>query len=147
MWIRTASGEPMTQAMLPYVADSFPFNLHTFLVAPELRELLEPPKDRSETSSTREARSNASRQNEQRAGMWFPTIVMNLETKTMLPEEGTEWLAVRVTSKQIKDGRFDLEVLIRDLDGEILALAHHVAMILNIERNTGKKTSTGKAAL
>lgn len=42
--------------------------------------------------------------------MWFPTVVMNLEAKAALPEDGVEWLAVQVTSKQIKDGRSDLDV-------------------------------------
>lgn len=74
--------------------------------------------------------------------MWFPTVVMNLEVKTALPEDGVEWLAVRVTSKQIKDGKFDLDISVRDVDGELLALSHHVAMILSIERNTRKKQSS-----
>lgn len=74
--------------------------------------------------------------------MWFPTVVMNLEVKAALPEEGVEWLAMRVTSKQIKDGRFDLDVSVRDVDGELVALSHHVAMILSIERNTRKSRSS-----
>lgn len=74
--------------------------------------------------------------------MWFPTVVMNLEVKKALPEEGVEWLAVRVTSKQIKDGKFDLDVSVRDVDGELVALSHHVAMILSIERNTRKSRSS-----
>lgn len=39
----------------------------------------------------------------------------------------------------VMDGRFDLDVLIRDVDGEILALSHHVAMVLSMGRNTGKR--------
>jgi hypothetical protein len=72
---------------------------------------------------------------------------MNLEVKTALPEEGAEWLAVRVASKQIKDGRFDLEVLVRDVEGEIEALSHHVALILSIDRNTTKRGSSTKPSL
>ncbi|KJZ71170.1 hypothetical protein HIM_09425 [Hirsutella minnesotensis 3608] len=148
MWVRTASGEPITQAVLPYVADSFPFNLHTFLVAPELRALLQPPSANDpQSGNSKSARAAAAQQNEQRAGMWFPTIVMNLETKAMLPEEGVAWLAVSVTSKQIRDGHFDLEVIIRDQDGELIALSHHVAMIVAMERNTGKQGNPSKAAL
>lgn len=74
--------------------------------------------------------------------MWFPTVVMNLEAKTPLPEEGVEWLAVRVTAKQIKDGRFDLEISVRDVDGELVALSNHVALILSIERNTRRKKAS-----
>lgn len=70
--------------------------------------------------------------------MWFPTVVMNLEVKKVLPEEGVEWLAVRVTSKQIKDGRYDLDISVRDADGELVALGHQLAMILTMERNMSK---------
>lgn len=79
---------------------------------------------------------------EQRGGLWFPTVVMNLEVKMALPRDGVEWLAIRVTSKQIKDGRFDLDVSVRDVDGELVALSHHVAMIVDIERNTRKSQAS-----
>lgn len=149
MWIRFASGEPITQAALPYVVDSFPYNLHTFLAAPELRKLLiEPPPKPTEDAEGARAAKEIREQDKQRATIWLPTVVMNLEAKRPLPDEGVEWLAVRVTSKQIKDGRFDLDVLVGDVDGTIVALSHHVAMILSIERNTGKKqSSSAKPAL
>jgi hypothetical protein len=40
MWIRATSRERMTQVMLRYVVDSFPINMHAYLAAPGLRELL-----------------------------------------------------------------------------------------------------------
>ncbi|KAI1204949.1 thioesterase family protein [Annulohypoxylon truncatum] len=137
MWICSASGERVTQGALAYVVDSFPVNLHTFLAAPELRALLEASQKGSTDAKAEEVRER----DQQRATLWFPTVVMNLEVKKLLPEEGAEWLAVRVTSKQIRDGKFDLEVLVRDVEGEIVALSHHVAMIVSLERNTGKKGS------
>jgi Thioesterase-like superfamily len=143
MWIRMSNGEHITQTALAYVADSFPYNLHTFLATPELRELLNAPPERADNSQVQDVR----RRDQQRVEMWFPTVVLNLEAKMALPEEGTGWLAVRVTSKQIRDGRFDLDVLVRDVDGEIVALSHHVAMILSIDRNTGKRGDAMKASL
>lgn len=60
-----------------------------------------------------------------------------------LSEDGVEWLAVRVTSKQIKDGRFDLpDISVKDAEGELVALSHHVAMILSIDRNTSKSQAS-----
>ncbi|KAI1644830.1 thioesterase-like superfamily-domain-containing protein [Daldinia loculata] len=147
MWIRLASGECITQSALAYVAVSFPFNLHLFLAAPELRQLLESQQDPGETTEKQAQREELQEKNKQRAALLFPTVVMNLEAKTALPEEGVEWLAVRITSKQIKDGRFDLDMLIRDVEGEIVALSHHVAMILSVERNVGKRNFSGKAVL
>ncbi|KAK6829900.1 hypothetical protein PG989_010562 [Apiospora arundinis] len=148
MWIRQASGEPITQAALAYVVDSFPYNLHTFLASPELRQLLQSQSDREgETKETRAKRKDLEERDEQRATLWFPTVVMDLEAKSALPEEGVEWLAVRVTSKQIKDGKFDLDILVRDLEGELVALSHHVAMIVSVERNTKKRGPSSKAVL
>nr|A0A2L0P0K1.1 RecName: Full=Thioesterase-like protein TwmA; AltName: Full=Wortmanamides biosynthesis cluster protein A [Talaromyces wortmannii]AUY61969.1 TwnA [Talaromyces wortmannii]QBC19709.1 TwmA [Talaromyces wortmannii] len=143
MWIRLASGEKITQGALAYVVDSFPHNMHTFLAAPALRELLNASPERSGDSEVKDVR----KKDQQRAEMWFPTVVMNIEAKTALPEEGVEWLSVRVSSKQIKEGKFDLEVLVRDTDGEMVALSNHVAMILSVERNTGKKSGSSKASL
>ncbi|POS72542.1 hypothetical protein DHEL01_v209057 [Diaporthe helianthi] len=141
MWIRLSSGERITQVGLPFVVDSFPYNLHEFLAAPELREMLRASSKGEAGGDTPEAKERKA-QNEQRAAMWFPTVVMNLEMKTALPEDGLEWLAVRVTSKQIKIGKFDLDISVRDTDGELLALSHHVAMILSIERNTRKSKAS-----
>ncbi|KAJ5291445.1 thioesterase family protein [Penicillium angulare] len=135
-------GERITQSTLAYVVDSFPHNMHKFLAAPVLRELLNAPPDRSGDSDMKEVRGK----DHQRDEMWFPTVVMNMEMKTTLPDDGIEWLAVRVLSKQIKDGKFDLEVLVRDPDGEIIALSHHVGLILNFVQNTRNK-GLSKASL
>ncbi|TGJ82978.1 hypothetical protein E0Z10_g5806 [Xylaria hypoxylon] len=155
MWIRAASGERMTQAVLPYVVDSFPLTVHAYLAAPELRELLMGPpsdRDRKPGSSGKNKTSKTNDRDEEgqieaRMSLWFPTVVMNLEVKAALPEEGVEWLNVRVTSKQIKDGRFDLDVLVRDVEGEIIALSHQVALILSMERNTAKTKPSAKTSL
>lgn len=137
MWIHAASGERMTQDALPYVVDSAPSNLHTFLVAPEeVHKLLEVPRDR--VGAAEGEKKKTTDDENQRAGLRFPTVLMNLEVKAALPEEGVEWLAVRVTSKQIKDGRFDLDVLVRGRNGELVALSQHMALILRVEKNTGK---------
>ncbi|KAI9826524.1 MAG: hypothetical protein M1826_006625 [Phylliscum demangeonii] len=55
---------------------------------------------------------------------WYPTVVLNLDIKKRLPEEGVEWLFSRVRAKSIKNGRMDLEVVILDETGDIVALSH-----------------------
>lgn len=150
MWICPASGERIRQSALPYVVDSFPFNMHAYLAAPELRDVFFPPTSTPTAKNSGSSSSNGVEIDEEgqasaRASLWLPTVVMNLEVKTMLPDEGAEWVAVRVTAKQIKDGRFDLEVMVRDVEGEILVLSHHVALILSIERNSKGRNSNGNA--
>ena len=61
--------------------------------------------------------------------------MLNIEFKKPLPEEGVEWLFSRVRAKKIQKGRMDLEVEIRDEEGEVVALSQHVALILGAERN------------
>lgn len=136
MWISRSNGERITQAELPYVVDSFPYNLHTFLMSPELRELLATPTERGGDAKV----ESAHQRNEQRAGLWFPTVVMNLEVKTAVPEGGLEWLAVRVQSKQIRDGKFDTDVLVRNR--RVVALSQQVSLILSMEKNTTRKAKS-----
>ncbi|KAK7953798.1 hypothetical protein PG988_014492 [Apiospora saccharicola] len=75
------------------------------------------------------------------AKFWYPTLLLNLDIKKTLPAEGVEWLFVRVRAKQIFNGRQDLEVVILDQQGEIVALSHHVALVLDAKRNTAKRRS------
>ncbi|KAI8944799.1 thioesterase family protein [Xylaria longipes] len=140
--------DPLTPGLrfLTYLVDSFPFNMHAYLAAPEIRKLfLTPPPGTAKSAGSVDRDEEG--QVSARASLWLPTVVMNLEVKTALPEEGAEWLAVRVTSTQIKGGRFDLELLLRDVEGEIVALSHHVALILSIERNMAKQDSSSKLSL
>ncbi|PHH84288.1 hypothetical protein CDD83_2204 [Cordyceps sp. RAO-2017] len=149
MWMCLASGERITQAALAYVVDSFPFDMHTFLASPEARAaLLRPPPRDADDGAEKEDEAEAARRHAERARMWLPTVVLNLEVKTALPPTGVDWLAMRATSKQIKDGRFDLDILVRDPDGELVALSHHVALILGMDRNLASRASSkSRAAL
>lgn len=67
--------------------------------------------------------------------MWYPTLLLNLDIKKALPEEGVRWLFVRLQAKQIKNGRYDLEVLAMDTEGDLVALSHHVCFAVSAERN------------
>ncbi|KAK3682194.1 thioesterase-like superfamily-domain-containing protein [Podospora appendiculata] len=143
VWMRLASGERIAQAALPYVVDSFPWDMHVFLVARAVRGLFEAvPKEEKKRSRGKGVVVEGGQEEKEKEkekgdnfSLWLPTVVMNLEVKAALPEEGVEWLAVRITSKQIKDGRFDLEVIVRDVEGELVALGQQVALIVERARN------------
>lgn len=137
MWVCRSNREPVSQAGLAYLVDSFPYNIHMYLMSPEMRSLLQTPRE----GSGDERVENAHKKNEQRADLWFPTVVMNLEVKTAMPEEGLDWVAVRVQSKLIKEGKFDTDVMVRDKSGEVIALSQQVSMIVSMERNTARKGS------
>ncbi|KAI9781835.1 MAG: hypothetical protein M1839_005627 [Geoglossum umbratile] len=75
---------------------------------------------------------------------WLPTLVLNLDIKKALPAGGVEFLFVRVQTKRVVNGRFDLEVVIMDEEGDIVALSHHAGLILGAERNLASRAEREK---
>ena len=78
------------------------------------------------------------------ARFWYPTVLLNMDFKKPLPEEGVEWLFVRVETKRIRNGRMDLEVVILDESGDIVALSQHVALAVGFERNVSARKTNSK---
>ena len=76
---------------------------------------------------------------------WYPTLVLNLEVKKALPAEGVEFF-VRVQASSVRNGRMDLQVTIRDTDEDLVALGHHVSLILSASRNLAERNSKNKPA-
>lgn len=70
---------------------------------------------------------------------WYPTLLLNLDVKKSLPPEGVKWLAIRVQTKKVKNGRMDLEVHVHDEQGDLVALSHHVTFVLDAARNTAAR--------
>ncbi|KIW30420.1 uncharacterized protein PV07_06164 [Cladophialophora immunda] len=82
--------------------------------------------------------------NEPRAKFWYPTLTLNLDVKKLLPEEGVEWLFVRVMAKAIRNGRFDLNIEVWDEAGELVASSTHASLILDASRNITRKPKEKK---
>ncbi|KAI0844406.1 thioesterase-like superfamily-domain-containing protein [Daldinia vernicosa] len=108
-WVRLDSGERFTNESLGFVSDHFPSVVYGLW--------------------------NMEKGNIRPPVFWYPTVVLNLDIKKALPPEGVEWLFSRVRAKCIKNGRMDLEVVIMDETGEVVALSHHVVLIVGAERN------------
>jgi hypothetical protein len=118
-WIRFSNGERFTMESLGYVADMF-------LQVVEAYRGEQKPGQKKWPS------------------FWYPTLLLNLEAKKVLPPEGVEWLFVRVRAKQIKDGRMDLDVVIQDESGDLVALSQHVCLVLGAERNMAERKQIGQ---
>ncbi|KAF2757259.1 hypothetical protein EJ05DRAFT_511975 [Pseudovirgaria hyperparasitica] len=114
-WIQFRSGEKWTNDTLGYVCDMFPQLIEQYRTSDNL--------------------SPATREYFKGKSFWFPTVLLNIDIKKGLPEGGVEWLFTRVRAKAIKNGRYDLEVIVMDPAGDIVALSHHIVMILSAERN------------
>ncbi|KAL2064737.1 hypothetical protein VTL71DRAFT_3875 [Oculimacula yallundae] len=131
-WMRLKSGEKWTDEMLGYVVDMFMMPVEKYIRL----SLLAPSP--SSTASTSPAKSKPT------AKFWYPTVLLNLDIKKPLPSGGAEWLFTRTSAKVVKNGRMDLEVVVLDQGGEVVALSHHVALAVPAERNLGVRGGGGK---
>jgi hypothetical protein len=123
-WLCFSNGEKFTNESLGYLADTFPMPVEQF---------------REDKNPYDVTPSGAQSAKAKPARYWYPTLVLNLDIKKALPEEGVEWLFGRVRAKQIKNGRMDLEIIIMDEGGDIVALSNHVCLVLGSERNTAAR--------
>ena len=154
-WICLASGERFTQESLGYVCDTFPLIPEAYGLRdnPEqLKKISDNPNNddqqiRSESESDSDSEmecgspsdasvSSSSSHTIDLSRFWFPTLVLNIEIKKLLPPQGVEWLFVRVRPKRIRNGRMDLEVIVLDEQGDIVALSWHVALLVKGDRNS-----------
>ncbi|KAI0598282.1 thioesterase-like superfamily-domain-containing protein [Biscogniauxia sp. FL1348] len=126
-WVRFASGERFTNESIGFVSDAWPQILEGWA---------DPPAEEEEGE---EGDGKAVRQRQKKVWHWYPTLVLNLDIKKVLPPKGVEWLFVRLHAKQIKNGRLDYEIVILDQTGDIVALSHHVVMVVDGERNLAKR--------
>ncbi|MCJ1307907.1 hypothetical protein MMC25_001555 [Agyrium rufum] len=126
-WLRFRSGERFTDTSLGYVCDLFL----------QVVEMYRAEKDGS-VGVADGARGGEGPPGGKSAWplFWYPTLVLNIDVKKALPEEGVEWLFVRVRAKQIRNGRLDLEVVVMDEGGELVALSHHAVLVMDMGRNT-----------
>lgn len=74
------------------------------------------------------------------AKYWYPTVTMNIDFKKRLPAQGPEWLYSRVQTKVVRDGRTDLDVVVLDEQGDVVALSTQVGLVVSASRNVGKRT-------
>ncbi|KAJ0416648.1 thioesterase-like superfamily-domain-containing protein [Aspergillus carlsbadensis] len=73
------------------------------------------------------------------AKYWFPTVTLSIDLKKRLPLNGKEWLYSRVVTRQLQDGRTDLDVTVLDQKGEVIALSTQIGLVVSASRNIGKR--------
>lgn len=126
-WMCLTNGENWTNESVGFVADMF-------------MQLLECHKEEEEGGvEWKDVGAEQQDKRRKNASFWYPTVLLNLDVKKSLPAEGAKWLFSRVRAKQIKNGRYDLEVVILDDVGDIVALSHHVVLALDASRNLAKR--------
>ncbi|KAI9818149.1 MAG: hypothetical protein M1827_000774 [Pycnora praestabilis] len=139
-WLCFRNGERFTNESLGFVADMAPQIIEAY------REKTEPRAVRRNKGEETQAEGQPKGQEVDKqwwAKYWYPTLLLNLDIKKALPEEGVEWLFVRARAKKIEKGRMDIEFVIMDEGGDLVALSHHVAFILSAERNMADRSKSG----
>ncbi|KAJ6780696.1 hypothetical protein PWT90_09066 [Aphanocladium album] len=118
-WVRLADGGTFSNASLGFVCDVGP---------PVFIDSFRAATEESDTHSSHRRES------------WYPTLVMDMQSKKRIPETGIEWLRLRLQAKTVQNGRLDVEVLIYDESGDLVVASHHVVMIVDMEK---KNTARG----
>ncbi|KAF7194964.1 hypothetical protein HII31_03638, partial [Pseudocercospora fuligena] len=132
--------ETWTNEKLGFLVDMFPQVCETFILEGQEHQNQYDPKVH-EKFSVEEYRKFS----RNRVPFWYPTLLLNLDIKKALPEGGERFLFTRLQTKAIRNGRYDLEIVVMDERNEIVALSHHVCFALSAERNlAGRKKGQGK---
>lgn len=144
-WISLRSGEQWDNESLGFVVDMFPQVVEALSVPGAYDLPSELALDNGGDGSS--ASQGGVKEKRETASHWYPTVLLNLDIKKPLPpSDGPQWLFVRAQAKQVKDGRYDLEVIVMDGEGELVALSHHVCLVLdagrNLKRSTGQREKT-----
>jgi hypothetical protein len=137
-WLSLRNGENWTNESLGSVVDTFPQVVETYISGEDPYSIENENKDKKQ-----EKGKNLAGSKEGRVGFWYPTVLLNLDVKKALPEEGVKYLFVRLQAKQIKNGRFDLEIVVLDEGGDLVALSHHVCFAVSAARNLAKRRTVG----
>lgn len=73
------------------------------------------------------------------APVWFPTIAFNIDFKRCALGDGHEWLFSHIHIKSIQNGRMDVEVVIVDASGVLVAVATQAALVVSSDRNMANR--------
>ncbi|KAK5134293.1 hypothetical protein LTR08_006722 [Meristemomyces frigidus] len=130
-----------TNESLGFVADLFPQIIESYALGGVDTYSIDFEKKHSHDEQKRLMKGGAK--------MWYPTLLLNLDVKKALPAEGVRFLFVRLQAKIIKNGRYDLELIVKDAGGDVVALSHHVVLAVSAERNTAarRKVDAGTSKL
>lgn len=126
-WLCLRNGENWTNESLGSVVDTFPQVIESYILGEDPYSI---EMEKRFTPKEQEQHMKGGS-----PGFWYPTLLLNLDVKKALPEEGVRWLFVRLQTKQIKNGRFDLEIVVLDQGGDLVALSHHVCLAVSSARN------------
>lgn len=72
------------------------------------------------------------------------TMSITTEIKKLLKPEGEKWLFMRATTKHLQNQRMDLEIILMDAAGELVALCNHIVQAIPLDAKMEKKPKKAK---
>ncbi len=130
VWISPENTDDVfTTETLGSIADIWPRMVENYCPESEwsTTSLVRRALERTQTSST-DADFGFGRHPQ---AFWYPTLSMTLEIKKILPPQGVKWLFMRAQAKRIQNGCMDAEVTILDQNSDLVALSHHVCLVID----------------
>ncbi|TGO66713.1 hypothetical protein BELL_0938g00040 [Botrytis elliptica] len=74
-----------------------------------------------------------------RAPAMITSLATSVEMKKLLPLGGAKWLFMRAQAKEIKDGRWSMEVMVFDEGMELVAVSQQLCPIIELSRAMANK--------
>ncbi|KEF53856.1 uncharacterized protein A1O9_10258 [Exophiala aquamarina CBS 119918] len=118
-----------TNDALGFLVDMFPQIVEHYINPESEEAAMSPQSQQRRNDFIKKSKADGHRP------FWYPTLVLNLDVKKLLPNDGVEWLFVRVRAKRIKNGRFDLDIEVWDEADELVATSTHASLIVDASRN------------
>ena len=117
IWLHLEGSQRFTQRSLGYVVDTFPQIVENEATAGELQQELQrlyPGRGNERLKAKRTplpGQVSKATRTMQNAHFWYPTVLLNVEVKKLLPDEGVEWLFSRVRSRKRISKQLSLHLL------------------------------------
>ena len=70
------------------------------------------------------------------------TLTLDIEFKNRLPRNGLDWAFSRVSTKELSDGRMNVEVTISDSSMQSFCVARHLVLVLDARRTFDERKQT-----
>ncbi|KAK5174296.1 uncharacterized protein LTR77_001376 [Saxophila tyrrhenica] len=63
---------------------------------------------------------------------WYLTLNVSIEVKRALPEEGVEWLFIRMRTKEVVEGKIDVSGEVWDAEGRLVAVTQQLWVVVEV---------------
>lgn len=70
---------------------------------------------------------------------FYMSLNVSVEMHKRLPEEGVDWIFLRTRAREIRNGRMNLDVVLLDEEGDVVALSNQLCQVVDLRRASKEK--------